>query len=164
MCPDWNQPGNMLVKKLALAFLITTALITPAAAANATIEVGLNAYRGPNAYLAVYLVDAAARYDSTLWVAGRKFKYLKHLRGWARGFSAAGDRLDGITGASVGGGQTLRINADLSDALIDAGYRVVVDTSVENWGDYTSDASVGLTSGGASASGSGFVNRLAVSF
>lgn len=154
------------MKKLALILLLSTALIAPASAeaANVDIAVTLNTYSGPNAYLAVYLVDKNGNYDSTLWLSGTKFKYLGHLRGWARGFqSAGGGNINGISGASVGGGRTLKISSTLSDAMIDAGYRIVVDTSVENWGDYPADASVELKSGGGSASGTGFVNRLAVS-
>lgn len=154
------------MKKLALALMMSAALIVPnaASAANVTVQVDMKSYSGPNAYLAVYLVDGAGNYDSTLWVAGTHYKYLRHLRGWARGFSNAGDSLDGVSGASVGGGRTLKVSANLADALIDSGYKVVVDTSVEHWGDYTADASADLASGGSTSTGSGFVNRLSVSF
>ena len=153
------------MKKTLLALLLSTALIAPnaASAADVSIEVGLKSYMGPRAYLAVYLVDANGSYDSTIWVAGTHTKYLRHLRGWARGFASSGGSLDGISGASVGGGSTLKLNTTLSDAMIDAGYKVVVDTSVEHGGDYTGDASADLNSSGASASGSGYVNRLIVS-
>lgn len=154
------------MKKLALVLLLSTALIAPGAAeaANVTVELSLKTYSGPNAYLAVYLVDASGNYDSTLWVAGTNFKYLGHLRGWARGFQSSGNTsLNGISGASVGGGRTLKISSTLSDAMIDAGYKIVVDTSVEHWGDYTADASLDLKSTGGTTSGTGFVNRLSVS-
>ena len=153
------------MKKILLALLMSTALIAPnaAAAATVTVEVDMRSYSGPNAYLAVYLVDSAGNYNSTLWVAGTHTKYLGHLRGWARGFSSSGGSLDGVSGASIGGGRTLTLTSTLSDALIDAGYKVVVDTSVEHGGDYTADVSAELSSSGASASGTGYVNRLIVS-
>lgn len=151
------------MKKLALALMISTALIAPTAAqaANVTITTQMKNYGGKGAYLAVYLVDTAGNYNSTLWVAGTKSKYWGHLRGWARGVSAAGLQVDGLTGASVGSGRTLTVTADIADALIEAGYQVVVDSSVEHMGDYTADATVALENG-ASASGSGFVSTLSV--
>jgi hypothetical protein len=154
------------VKKLALILLMSTALIAPSAAeaANVSVQVDINSYSGPNTYLAVYLVDGNGNYHSTIWVAGSRLRYLGHLRGWARGFTAAGENsVSGISGASVGGGRTLTVSTTLNDALINAGYKVVVDTAVEGWGEYTGDASVPLNTGGGSASGQGFVNRLTVS-
>lgn len=154
------------MKKLAFILLMSTALVAPSAAeaANVTVEVDLKTYSGPNAYLAVYLVDASGTYQSTIWVAGNHFRYLGSLRGWARGFSAAGETsINGISGASVGGGRTLKVSTTLSDALIDAGYKIVVDTAVEHVGEYTADASVPLETGGGSATGQGFVSRLTVS-
>lgn len=158
--------GSPEVKKLLIALMLTTALIAPATAeaANVTVEVSLQNYGGPGAYLAVYVVDASGTYKQTLWVAGQKYRYLGALSGWARGFTNAGENsISGISGASVGSGQTLRVGATLSDALIDAGYKVVVDTAVENWGEYAAEASVPLQAGGSSASGQGFVSRLSVS-
>ncbi len=153
------------MKRLAFILLLSTALVAPVAAeaADVTVQVDMKSYSGPAAYLAVYVVDASGQYDSTLWVAGQKYRYLGSLRGWARGFTAAGGTsLDGISGASVGSGRSLTINATLSDALIDAGYSIVVDTAVEHVGDVTGDASVPLKSGGGSAAGQGFVGQLTV--
>jgi hypothetical protein len=153
------------VKKLALILLMGTALIAPSAAeaANVTVQVDIKPYSGPNTYLAIYVVDAAGKYQSTLWVAGSHMRYLGHLRGWARGISAAGGTINGISGASVGGGRSLKVSATLSDALINAGYKIVVDSAVEGWGEFTADASVPLQPGGGSAAGQGLVNRLTVS-
>ncbi len=151
------------MKKLVCALLLSTALIVPGAAMakDIAVTVDMKSYRGPGAYLAVYLVDGSGRYQQTLWVAGRKAKYYRHLKGWARGISSAGGSIDGLTGASVGSGRSLTVRANVADALIDAGYHVVVDASVEDWGEKPRDAAVPLTNG-ASASGSGFVRKLSV--
>lgn len=147
----------------AAALLFSTALIVPGAAMakDVAVTVDMKNYRGPGAYLAVYLVDGSGRYQQTLWVSGRKSKYYRHLKGWARGISSAGGSIDGLTGASVGSGRSLTVRASVADALIDAGYKVVVDVSVEDWGDRPRDASVPLTNG-ASAGGGGFVSKLSV--
>ncbi len=161
-----NQFGILQVKKLVFILLVSTALVAPATAeaANVTVKVDLNSYAGPPAYLAVYVVDANGKYDETLWVSGSHYGFLGALRGWARGFSASGAKsLSGISGASVGSGRTLTISTTLSDALINAGYRILVDTAVQYVGAYTGDASVPLQTGGASATGQAFVSRLSVS-
>ena len=67
--------------------------------------------------------------------------------------------IDGITGASVGSGQSLKVSVDVADALIDAGYQIRVDSSVENGRDNPVDIVVPLTSANAGkpTSGKGYV-------
>lgn len=155
------------MKKLAAVLMLATALVTPslAYARDITINAQLVGYRGPAAYLAVYVTNPDGTYHSTLWVAGGKAKYYRHLREWARGISASGDGIDGITGASVGSGRSLSINASIADALIDAGHEIHVDSAVENGGEFSSDVVVPLTqaSSGARIAGSGYVDSIVVS-
>ena len=129
------------MKKLAAILMLATALVAPGAAMarDVTIETTMMRYSGAAAYLAVYLTDPSGAYHSTLWVAGHKTRYYGALRGWAQGASRAGSLgLDGISGASVGGGETLTVHADLADALIDAGYKP--DVIVGDMDSVTDDA------------------------
>ncbi len=155
------------MKKLAAVLMLATAIVTPdlALAKNITITAQMANYRGPGAYLAIYVTDASGAYHSTLWVAGRKAKYYRHLRDWVRGISAAGGGIDGITGASVGSGQALTVNASVADALIDAGYQIRVDSAVEEAGEYSAEIVVPLeqANAGVPVSGPGYVGSLAVS-
>jgi hypothetical protein len=153
------------MKKLAAMLMLATALVAPAVAMarDVTIETSLVQYSGHAAYLAVYLTNPDGSYNSTLWVSGQKSKYYGDLRGWARAASRAGSLdLDGITGASVGGGQTLTVHASLADTLLDAGYQIHVDTAVEKGGQYADDAVIPLTSKPATATGTGYVNTIAL--
>ena len=153
------------MKKLAAMLMLATALIAPgiAMARDVTIQTNLVQYSGHAAYLAVYLTNPDGSYNSTLWVAGQKSKYFGDLRGWARAASTGGSfNLDGITGASVGGGQTLTVHANLADTLLDAGYQVHVDSAVENGGQYSDDAVIALTSTPGTASGTGYVNTISL--
>lgn len=133
-----------------LSTILTTAcaLAFPALAQSRplTLTAQLKNYGGDGAYLAAYLTDANGSYVRTLWVAGGKAKYYKHLSDWNR--LSAGDtkRLDGVTGASVGAGRTLKVTMDLADALIDAGYEIRIDAAVEDMRDSPSDVRVPLTS------------------
>lgn len=154
------------MKKIASLLLLATALVTPsvAFAKNVTVTAEVANYRGPGSYLAIYLTKPNGSYASTLWVAGQNREFYRHLRGWVRGISAAGGNIDGITGASVGSGRTLTVNLHLADALIDAGYKIQIDSAVENFGEYTGDAVVPLatSSSGKAVAGKGFVKSLTV--
>lgn len=153
------------MKKLAAMLMLATALIAPgvAMARDVTIQTSLVQYSGHAAYLAVYLTNPDGSYNSTLWIAGQKSRYLGDLRGWARAVSAAGSlNLDGITGASVGGGETLTVHASLADTLLDAGYQIHVDSAVENGGQFADDAVIALTSAPGTASGTGYVNSVSL--
>lgn len=155
------------MKKFLAPLLLCTALIAPgvAMAKDATITTTLRNYSGPDAYLAIYVTKPDGSYDSTLWLAGRKTRYLGDLTGWVSALqsSGAGLSLDGISGASVGSGQTLTINVSLADAMIDAGYQIHVETAVQHGGNYPDDAVVPLTSTPQQVEGAGYVQTLSVS-
>jgi len=115
-----------------------------------TLTTQLKNYGGDGAYLAIYLTDAKGAYAGTLWVAGGKAKYYKHLSDWNRLSARDSKRLAGVTGASVGAGRKLTVTADLADALIDAGYEIRIDAAVEDQRDSPSEVRVPLTRANAS--------------
>jgi hypothetical protein len=139
------------MKKLVsgLALSLTLALPGLAAARPVTLTTTLKHYGGDGAYLAVYLTDASGAIVRTLWVAGGKSKYYKHLTDWYRASAGGRAKLDGITGASVGAGRSLTVTVDLADALFDAGYKLNVDAAAEDMQDSPRDISVPLTKAGA---------------
>lgn len=153
------------MKRFAAILMLATALSTPllAQAREVKISATLNDYGGPGAYLAVYVTKPDGSFAQTLWVSGQKVRYLGELRGWAAAASAAGAvNIDGISGASVGSGQTLEVTAELVDAMIDAGYVVHVDTAVEHGGAYADDAVAPLVSAPQTVEGTGYVKTLAI--
>ncbi|MCL4771550.1 MAG: DUF2271 domain-containing protein [Burkholderiaceae bacterium] len=138
---------------MSTRFLLTTvaaacALALPAMAQNrpVTLSTTLKNYGGDGAYLAVYLTDAKGAYVRTLWVAGGKAKYYKHLADWNRLSAGDAKRLNGVTGASVGAGRTLKVTAELADALIDAGYEIRIDAAAEDMRDSPSEIRMPLSS------------------
>ena len=147
------------------ALILGICLSSIAQAREVTINTTLNSYRGDGAYLAIYLTDADGKYARTLWVAGGKSKYYKHLLDWARGSGTKSTEYDGMTGASVSNGGSLTIKADIDDALIDAGYLIRVDSAVENQRENRIDAEVPLTTQGAGTpvAGRGYVKTLSYS-
>lgn len=94
------------MKSLLAALAMTTALTLPslAMARPVTLTTTLNNYGGDGAYLALYVTDDSGAYAGSLWMAGSKSKYYKHLTDWYRATAGDTGQVDGITGASVGAG------------------------------------------------------------
>ena len=149
------------MKKTALSLMLAGAIALPglAQARPVTLTTKLKNYGGEGAYLAVYVTDAQGKYQKTLWVSGKKAKYYKNLRDWARGSGLKSAEFDGVSGASVGSGRTLKVTVELADALIDAGYEIRIDSAVEDGRDYPAEVRTPLTKAGSgqSAAGRGYV-------
>lgn len=140
---------KMQMKSLLAALALSTAMIVPAQAKNVTLSTTLTPYNGQGAYLAIYVTDASGAYAGSLWMAGGKTKYYKHLTDWARFTGNDSAEVSGITGASVGAGKTLDLSMDLADALFDAGYTLHIDAAVEDLRDSPNEIAVPLTASGA---------------
>ncbi|WP_181700521.1 DUF2271 domain-containing protein [Chthonobacter albigriseus] len=156
------------MKILTPALAAATALVAPTLvdAREVTFETVLKNYGGDGAYLALYVVDSAGTYQGTLWMAGGKAKYYRHLSDWQRASGGALAEVDGITGASVGSGRTLKITLDLADTLIDGGFEVHIDTAVEDMRDNPSDVVAPLTTAGNGkpVAGRGYVESFTYAF
>ncbi|MCK9466272.1 MAG: DUF2271 domain-containing protein [Thiopseudomonas sp.] len=156
------------MKKLTLILVMLAAisLSTLSQAREVTFTTQLKNYSGDGAYIVLYLVNENGQYQRTFWLAGTKSKYYKHLPDWARGSGLRSSEYDGVTGASVLSGKTLKVTVDIDDALIDAGYEVRVDTSVEDKRDNRADVSAPLTTDGAGKSfaGRGYVQSFSYGF
>lgn len=138
-------------KPLMTTLAAACALAVPALAHSrpVTLTAQLKNYGGDGAYLAAYLTDAKGAYAGTLWVAGGKAKYYKNLSDWNRLSARDAKRLQGTTGASVGQGRTLKVTADLADALIDTGYEIRIDAAVEDMRDSPGEVRIPLSSASA---------------
>ena len=142
------------MKSLLAMLALTTALTVPglATARPVTLTTTMNAYGGDGAYLALYVTDASGAYVGSLWMAGGKSKFYKHLTDWYQATGGDPAQINGITGASVGAGRTLEVTLDLADALFDAGYTLHIDAAVEDMRDSPNEISVPLTTAGAGTS------------
>ncbi len=151
------------MKSILTTLALSAAIIFPnvAVAKKVTLTTVMKKYRGPGAYLVLYIKDAKGAYKGSLWMAGGKSKYYKHLRGWSRATRGDLRQVAGITGASVGSGRSLKLSFDLSDALFDAGYKLHIDSSVEDGRDVASDVVIPLISAnaGKSVRGKKYISR-----
>ncbi len=149
------------MKSFLAMLTVTTALSIPvfASAAPVTLQANMRNYGGNGAYLAMYVTDKNGKYVGSLWMAGGKSKYYEHMRGWYRAARGNTSEVNGITGASVGSGRSLKISLDLADALFDAGYELHIDAAAEDFRDSPNEIVVPLTSAnaGKSIKGSRFI-------
>lgn len=149
------------MKSLLASLALTTALTIPglACARPVTLITTLNSYSGNNAFLAYYVTDAQGKYVGSLWMAGGRTNYYKHLRDWFRATKGNPAEINGVTGASVGSGSTLKVSVELADALFDAGYTLHIDAAAEDMRESPNDVAVPLTTKGAGVAvrGRGYV-------
>jgi hypothetical protein len=150
------------MKTLTGILTATTALAFPALAEakQITLTTEMANYGGDGAYLAYYVTDASGKYMGSLWMAGGKTRYYEHLSAWTRASGGDPAQVSGITGASVGQGQTLTLTLDLADSLFDAGYVLHVDAGVEHMRESADDVTIPLTSAGGTASGKTYIQTL----
>lgn len=157
------------MNKLLSALALTTALTLPgmALARPVTFTTQMTDYgSGNGAYLAFYVTDAQGAYVGSLWMAGGKAKYYSHLSGWYTATGGNTAQVDGITGASVGAGRSLKITLDLQDALFEAGYTLHVDAAVEDMRESPNEVVLPLTpqANGQAVAGRRYVKSLTVSY
>lgn len=149
------------MKKITAILALSAVLALPslAQAKQVTLTTELNGYQGDGAYVAIYLTDANGSYQETLWVAGGKAKYYKHLRDWARGSGLKASEYDGKTGASLASGKTLTTTVEVPDNWLDAGYQLRIDTAVEDLRENRAEVIVPFTStdAGQTTLGKGYV-------
>ncbi len=155
--------------KFALSTIaVTAALVAPtlAEARQVTFQTTLKNYGGNNADVVLWVTDAAGKYKGTLWMAGNHTKYWRHLADWNRASGGRPSEVDGITGASIGSGRTLKITLDIADAMIDAGFVIRIDTAAEDGRDNPSEivAPLSTANSGKPVAGRGYVKSFTASF
>lgn len=157
------------IRTFALAIGVSTLALVSASSAlakDAVVLVQMDGYEGDEAYFSLYLVDPSGRYEKTLWVSGDEVRWYPDLNRWFRYLSRNPQELDAITGASTGGGDRAIVHLQIDEAVIDAGYSLRVETSVEDRENYFEDVQVELTTEGqrARTEGTGYVRYIRYKF
>lgn len=151
------------VALLALSTILTPIITTKVVlAAEVTILVQLEDYKGHEAYFSLYLTDENGRYVRTLSVSGKESKYQKDLNRWWRYVTRAEDNIDALVGASTKSGDRAVVKAEIDDEQLTAGYKIRVETSVEEQDHFPNDVEVALASDemGTKTKGTGYVKYI----
>ena len=88
MTNDNAQPRHgSAIRRLFLMALLLIPPLRPACPPQPGSDLfcGAQSLYGDGAYLALHVTDDKGQYQGTLWVAGGKSKYYRHLRQWTRG-------------------------------------------------------------------------------
>jgi len=155
---------NMTLK--ALTLVAGVGLASPALAADLRLSAKINSYSGNRAYAVAYIVDSRGKYVSTIHVAGPKSKYYKHFTRWARLMARSGKGVDGTTGASVGSGSTFSTRIKVPNSMLNAGYKLIIETAVENQFYVADDVIIPLDKAhnGKANAGSRYIKSATISF
>jgi hypothetical protein len=116
-------------------------------------------YTGEKAYVIVSLINPQGGYEKTLYIHGKDKQWYHEITEWWKYFGKAKRNIDGITGATLGGGERTISLLQIDDAKIDAGYKIRFETSVEEQKYHVNDAEFELTSASVNAKteGSGYI-------
>lgn len=88
-------------------------------------------YTGESAYVVVSLMKPDGSYDKTLYVAGKDDEWYHDIIKWWGHQKKAKDKLDGITGSSIAGGQRSIALIKIPASKIDKGYKLRFESAVE---------------------------------
>lgn len=107
--------------------------------------VQLTNYRGHGAYIIVSVLDKEGNYLKTLRVLGEDDEWYPDLESWW-GFQKTKEKssIDGITGATIAGGERSIFVLEIENDWIDAGNQLRFETAVEDQQYHPADLQVPL--------------------
>lgn len=133
---------KLILMGLTLGLMTATAL---EAQTRYRCLVQMNAYQGEKAYVVVSLINPKGEYAKTLRVMGPDKRWYDSLASWHKAQKAKPEQLDAVTGASIAGGDRSVFTLQLDDSLLDKGYTIRFESSVEDKRYYERDAIVEVT-------------------
>ncbi|MFD2599263.1 DUF2271 domain-containing protein [Sphingobacterium corticis] len=142
---------------LAIVFGLSSSAFAQSSKYKCMIQ--MNAYEGEAAYVIISLVNPQGGYEKTLSVLGPDKQWYNTLKEWYKFQNKTKEKLNAITGASVGGGdravRVIEIDAD----KMNKGYKLRFESAVEEQKYHTTDAEVALTTDGVTArtNGKGYI-------
>lgn len=105
----------------------------------------LTNYNGEGAYIVVSLINPQGKYEKTLQVLGDDPEWYSDLPEWWK-FYGKRQTIDGITGATISGGERAIKVIEIEDSKLNKGYKIRFETAVEDQKYYVTDAEFELTS------------------
>ena len=127
-------------------------------------------YRGEAAYFVISVVDAEDNYLKTLYVLGNDKTWFSDMKAFwqhIRENNLYSDEnfyplIDGISGATIAGGQRRIFPLQIPIELMDQGHRLRFETAVEDKGYHADDVVLELSQAAMNEqySGSGFIQQI----
>ena len=127
-------------------------------------------YRGEGAYFVISVVDSNDNYLKTLYVMGNDKTWFSDMKAFWQHLRAnellTDERfyplIDGISGATISGGQRRIFPLQIPVELLNKGNRLRFETAVEDKGYHTEDVALDLnrTALGKNYQGNGFIQQI----
>ena len=89
-------------------------------------------YTGEGAYIIVSVLDNEDNYQETLRVIGKGEVWYPDLREWYAYYQKSGQDIDGISGATISGGERAIFSFDINEKYIDSNFKLRIETAVED--------------------------------
>ena len=137
-----------MIKKIT-TLLIVACIITAFTATDSTTYkcmIQMKNYDGEGAYIAISLIDAKGAYIKTLYMQGDDEEWYHDITEWWSFQGRVRQQIDGITGATVSGGNRAISHIAIDNDKIDTGYKIRFETAVEDQEYYKDDVEFELTS------------------
>ena len=122
-------------------------------------------YSGEGAYVVVSLLDPEGAYEKTLYVQGDDDEWYSYVDAWWEFYGKKRPSLDGITGATLSGGERSVCYLTIATEKLDAGYTMRFESSVEDQAYHKEDVSVPFQSKEflkGAFEGSGFIRSVRI--
>lgn len=108
--------------------------------------VQLTNYQGEGAYMVISLIDPKGAYAETLYVMGEDEEWYPDMTKWWAFYEPNPTNIDGISGATISGGERMVCMLGIDKDKINAGYSLRFETAVEDQQYYVDDVEIPLTS------------------
>lgn len=138
----------MLKKIIPLIALIIviTAFTTSVKSTKYKCMIQMKNYTGEGAYIVVSLLNPEGAYEKTLYVQGDDDEWYHDITEWWNFHGKIQENIDGITGATISGGNRAISHLNIDDSKINSGYKIRFETAVEDKEYYKDDVEFELTS------------------
>ncbi|MGD1847596.1 MAG: DUF2271 domain-containing protein [Salibacteraceae bacterium] len=157
---------TFFLRRVSLAALIVAlfGFIPASETANYKCMIQLKNYTGEGAYVIVSLMDKDGSYNQTLYVQGKDHEWYNEIGEWWKFYGRRRPNIDGITGATVGGGERSVCVLNIPKDKINAGYSLRFETAVEDQEYYPADIQFPLTTENLQkkAEGTGFIRYVRI--
>lgn len=160
------------MKILLTIFVSLLALFSkaPEDTLNVKCMVQMIEYRGEGTYCVISVVDTQGNYLKTLYVMGNDKTWFSDMKSFWQHLRANNlyqdedfyPLIDGISGATISGGQRRVFPLQIPTDLLNKGHRLRFETAVEDKGYYTEDVALDLDKAalGKNYNGSGFIQQI----
>ncbi len=116
-----------------------------AQAAKYKCMIQMNAYEGEKAYVVISLINPSGAYEKTLAVLGSDKQWYNTIKEWYKFQSKTKEKLNAVTGASIGGGDRAMRTLDIDEIKFNKGYKLRFESAVEEQKYHTADVEIPLT-------------------